>query len=498
MEKKLKKRFTQIVSINFPGNRGVSFISILLFLSINCSAFGTTLEEAVITALETHPSIDVDQATAKADDIAVDAARAGYFPSLNIVAASVGYQRYQVKQKLKPPLSFPLNGHATQVVSNPTIILSQTIFDGLATPFAVQRARDEAAAAYAILGRTREQVAFQAITAYVNLLSQQRLLILANELIKKHQEILEMVKKRVKGGISTIADVYQVESRLDAAIATKEKTEGQLEVAYADFIEAVGFRPNDTLEAPFLPVDPLGLGIECILTRISQNNPNVVVEANNLKVAEAALNQTLSPFLPTIRAQLISNTPVINQTGTHGWQGSQTAQLVLDYNLFSGGKDWANFKAQRERVVAAKKSVDVAKRNAAKVGRSAWGTYTNDLDQIAELEKTVVVNQKLGRAYELQFALVSRPLLDLLDAYLSYYRSKNDLISAEAERDNNHALLLAAMGDLSCAIMNKQMTGAPLPRNDENINQNNVATGPTKSETKPNSKRAIIKTNSLM
>lgn len=432
------------------------WVPFALFLVINCPTLGTTLREAVITAIESHPSIGVDEATAKASDIAIDAARAGYYPSLNIVAASMGYQRYQVNQKLKPPLSFPLKGQTTQAVSNPTVVLSQTIFDGLATPFAVERAKDEALAAYATLGQTREQVAYRAVTAYVNLLAQQRLLKLAEELIRKHEEILDMVKKRVTAGISTIADVYQVESRLDAAIAGKEKTEGQLEVAYADFIEAIGFRPDDDLEAPVLPADPVLQGIECILTRISQNNPSVVLEENNLKVAQAALDQTLSPFMPTIRAQLLSNAPVINQTGTRGTQSSYTAQLVLDYNLFSGGKDWANFKAQKERVVGAKKRVDVAKRNAARVGRSAWGTYTNDLDQIQELIITVDVNQKLGHAYERQFQLISRPLLDLLDAYVSYYRSKNDLINAEAERDSNHALILAAMGDLSCTMLDQQ------------------------------------------
>src|SRR6185437_2877398 len=106
--------------------------------------------------------------------------------------------------------------------------------------------------------------------AYLNLRAQQRLLIVAVEAIKKHQEILEKVKKRVTGGISTIADVYQVESRLDEAYVLKEKIEGDLETAFADFIAAVGFRPEDELETPCLPNDPLSAGLECVLTHVSQ------------------------------------------------------------------------------------------------------------------------------------------------------------------------------------------------------------------------------------
>lgn len=436
------------------GNMGNKFIGkfTIIFLFLHYAALGTTIEEAVITALETNPSIAVDQATAKAGDFQVDAARAGYLPSLNIVAASAGYQRFKINEKLDLPLSFPLKGSVTRFVTNPTVVLSQTIFDGFATPFAVEHAREQANAAYATLGQTREQIALNAISAYLNLLAQQQLLIVAEETIKKHQEILDKVKKRVTGGISTIADVYQVESRLDEAYVLKEKTEGQVEAAFADFIEVVGFRPDDELETPVLPEGPILLGIECILTRAAQNNPAVIVAENNLKVAKAALDQTISPFMPTIRAQLLSSGPVYNLSGTHAKQSAHTAQLVLDYNLFSGGKDYATVKSQQQQVIAAIKRVEVARRKAAKISRGAWATYVSDTIQVQELVKTVEVNKKLQRAYELQFALVSRPLLDLLDAYVSYYRSKNDLINAEAGKDNNHATLLATMGELICSV----------------------------------------------
>lgn len=425
-------------------------------------AHATTLEESVLTALETNPSIDVEQATAKADEFDIDVARSGFFPSLDIVQSSAGYQRYGVNQKFDPPLSFPQKGHATQFVTNPTVVLSQTIFDGFATYFAVEHAEMQAAAAYSVVGQTFEQVAFDATSAFVNLRAKQRLLAVSNEIIKTHLDILEKVKKRVAGGISTIADIYQVESRLDEAYVVKERAEGELEVAFANFIEVVGFRPEDQLEIPRLPQHPSLSNIECILTRVSQNNPRILVETNNLKVAEAALDQTLSPFLPTIRAQLISNSPVINQSGTHGRQKIYTAQLVLDYNLFHGGKNVAEVKAQQQRVVSAKKRVDVTRRNAAKVTRTAWGNYTSNIKEITELIKTVEVNDKLQHAYERQFALVSLPLLFLLDAYVSYYRSKTELIIAEADKDTNHALLLASMGELKCAFLQRDNSDAEL------------------------------------
>ncbi|MBY0500793.1 MAG: TolC family outer membrane protein [Alphaproteobacteria bacterium] len=426
----------------------------LFFLCINEAAIGTSLQEAVLTALETNPSIGVDEANARASDIEIDTARAGYFPSLDIVQSTLGYQYVRIKNKAAP-LSIPFDGHSTEWVTNPTVVLSQTIFDGLATPFAVERARKEAEAADSILGQTREQIAFSAVSTYVILLAQQRLLHLADENIKKHQDILEKVKKHVEAGISTIADIYQVQSRLDDAFIIRDRTIGQLENAVSNFIAVVGFKPDD-LDSPFLPEEPLSDGLEVILSRTSQSNPSVVVEKNNLMVAEAALDQTLSPFMPTVQVQLDSNAPIYNANGTEGRQSNFTAQVVLNYNLYSGGRDLAKRKAQTERVVAAKKKLDVARRNALQVCRSAWAKYLSDQAQVQDSKKAVEVNTKLQRAYELQFELISRPLIDLLDAYVSYYRSQNDHINAQADAYINHALLLASMGNLESTFHHRK------------------------------------------
>jgi adhesin transport system outer membrane protein len=163
--------------------------------------------------------------------------------------------------------------------------------------------------------------------------------------------------------------------------------------------------------------------------------------------------------MPTVQVQLTSNAPVYNASGAEGRQSTYTAQVVVNYNLYSGGRDVDKRKAQTERVVAAKKRVDVARRTALKVCRTAWAKYMSDLEQIQDSEKAIEVNTKLQHSYELQFMLVSRPLLDLLDAYVSYYRSQNDHINAQADKNINHALILASMGSLECSIYKERMTG---------------------------------------
>jgi adhesin transport system outer membrane protein len=415
-----------------------------LFLT---TAYATSLDEAILIAIETNPTIGVDEANVKAADYEIDAARAKYFPSLT-VAGSGGRQYTKIDNKLSA-LSFPLKGHATRWVTNPVAVLRQTIFDGLATPFAVERAHQAEEVARSTLGQTTESIAYQAVSAYANVYAQTQLLAAANNNIEKHRDLLDKVTKRVKGGISTLADVYQVESRLQEALALKERTLGQLEVARADFLDVVGFFP-DQLELPSLPNDNLfSCNIDQLLGRVFLRNPGIVLAAAQEKEAEAEFDQTLPPFLPTIRAETLANAPVLNQSGTKGVENTYTVQLVGEYNLFRGGEDLAKRRAQRERVVAAKKQLAVARRTAEKQSRSAWETGVSAQAQTNELSTALKVDNELEHAYLIQFQLVARPLVDLLNAYVTTYRDESDFINAQAQEVTNLALLLASMGDLT-------------------------------------------------
>ncbi len=427
------------------------FVMICLCSALESKALATNVKEAVKSALLTNPTISADEAEVRASQWEVDSARAGYFPSVGISGGVGGYENIRFREK-NSSVSGPLSTTVTRFVTTPSVTVTQTIFDGLATPYAVEYAHKVVQGAQSVLGQTSEQIALDAITAYANLRAQERLLNLADYNIQKHTNLLEKVKKRVQGGISTIADVYQVESRLKDAIVIKDRFEGQREEALASFIDVVGFRP-EALEHPHIPEDLLSTNVEKILTTVSQANPGILLANARLEIQKAAFDQTLPPFLPTLRVEAGTNGPNLNPFGTRGKVTTHRAQLVLDYNLYSGGKNTAQRNAARERVVEAKKRLDVARRNAAKQARSAWGTFISAHKQTKDAKKAVEVDEKLEHAYLLQFELVALPLLNLVDAYVSYFRAKADQINAEAEEDIRHATLLALMGMLKSTFL---------------------------------------------
>jgi adhesin transport system outer membrane protein len=436
-------------------NKTIYTVTFASFLSFVTLLQATTLKETVVVTLETHPSISAQEAASKATEFQIDAAMAGYFPTLDVFG-SVGRQYTRIVERLDPPLSFPLQGHATRNVANPVISFRQNIFDGMATPFAVEQAKALNQQALSTLGLTREQIAFQAVTAHANVYAQQALLEIYEDSIKKHEEILRQVKKRVEGGISTIADVDQVLSRLEQAKVIKERTEGELEAAIANYVSIADFHPQK-LQTPNFPRDLYEESLDSILARVYNNNPNVLVSRTQLEVAEAQLDQTLTPFLPTIRVELNANDPILNPGGVKGRNGVYTAQVVGQYNLYSGGKDLANRQAQIEKVVQAKKLLDASWRNAKNQASSAYAKLLSSDQQVNELDVSVDVNRKLIREYELQFQLVSLPIPFLLDAYVSYYQSKADLINQEAQEVVNYALVLASMGELVAYFEKKSL-----------------------------------------
>ena len=381
---------------------GVQLTAFLLFIH---EADATTLKETVIVTLETNPTVGADEAAARATEFQIDAARSGYFPSVDLFG-SVGRQYTRIVERNDPPISFPVFGDATRNVTNPLLSIRQNIFDGMATPFAVAQANAVNEQAISTLGQTREQTAFSAVSAHANLYAQQALLEVYEESIKKHEAILAQVKKRVEGGVSTIADVDQVLSRLEQARVIKERTEGELEAAIATYIAVTDFKP-EKLKTPSFNRYLYSQSLDSILAQVYKSNPNVQVAAAQLKVAEAALDQTLTPFLPNIRVELNANDPILNPGGVTGRTSTYTAQVVGQYNLYSGGKDLANRQAQREKVVQGKKLLDAAWRNAKSQASSAYARLLSADQQVIELDTSVDVNNRLTR--DMSYNLHSSP-----------------------------------------------------------------------------------------
>ena len=422
---------------------------ILCGLSFDPADAATTLRQSVHKAVTTNPNVSAEEAAKEAAERDIRDAEADLYPSLDL-NGSTGYAYTRKKFYNDTPLSSARDGEANRFTGRETARLSQILFDGFRTSNSIKRAEHAHNAANSTVHQTQENTALDAVAAFVDVRAQQRLLDLAEDNVKTHVKILNKVRQRVNGGLGTVADVRQVEARLQDARVAKEQIEGDLGLAVAAYIEIVGDEPRD-LSNPYMPTDALPENIDHIVALALQENPQVRVAEHQLLVAESDFEIAGAPFWPTIRAESEVGGEH-NLDGIKGDEASVTVQLVGEYNLYSGGRDTARRQAQRKRMAEAKYRLGIARRAAEREVRTAYAEMISARDQGMELAEAARINDRLRKDYFVQFDLGDRSLLDVLDAEVAFFRSRSNKILVEANEDISLARILAATARLNPSL----------------------------------------------
>src|SRR5207237_4158463 len=92
------------------------------------------------------------------------------------------------------------------------LFLRQMLFDGFATPSAVDQNTARAESAAARVRRTAESVGLDAVEAYLQVQRRAELVQIAQDNIAAHRRYMDLVRRRATPGGGTQADLRQAES----------------------------------------------------------------------------------------------------------------------------------------------------------------------------------------------------------------------------------------------------------------------------------------------
>ncbi|MBK9170361.1 MAG: TolC family protein [Bryobacterales bacterium] len=223
---------------------------------------GLSLQDAVRTALEKHPSVDAGLARIRAAEARIEQARAGYKPQLNytesvarsnnpvFVFSSLLTQRRFTEQNFQVgPLNRPefLNNFQSLVT------VDQLVFDkgGIkAQRAAAELGRD--VAAEDDRGTRMQLIAGVAKTYHAAVLAEENFKV-AQEAVRSAEADVQRAEAIRAAGMSTDADVLSIRVHLSSMREQEIRRKYEMEVARAALNEAVGL-PLDT---PYNPTTPL-------------------------------------------------------------------------------------------------------------------------------------------------------------------------------------------------------------------------------------------------
>jgi adhesin transport system outer membrane protein len=400
----------------------------------------TSLEEAIRITLETNPEIGAAADNRQAVREELRQARGLYLPQVDL-SAGVGPE-WTSDQTTR------LAGDDPEELtrSDADITLTQRIFDGFETRSEINRQLARSRAAAFRVAERAEFIALDAIGAYLEVIRQRQLLRLSQDNVRFHAQILAKVQQRVEGGAGDISEVTQTRARLSRAQATLAQTANDLGDAEANYTRITG-QFADELIKPVLPADVLPASIEQTVDLATTDNPTVRIREMDVQTAESDVGVAASALYPDLNLE--GRAAYRNDAGgIETYEYDANLQLRLRWNIFRGG---INRHARQEalaREAQARNERYDAIRSAQEQARRSWFAYQASQQRLKDLTEAVEFNIQTRDAYEQQFTVGQRTLLDVLDAENDLFTSRGQLISAEINQIRSGYRLLANTGQL--------------------------------------------------
>ncbi|MCV4261426.1 TolC family outer membrane protein [Pseudomonas capsici] len=411
-------------------------------LAVACAqAQAITLTEAIQNTLDHHPEIQASKNERLSAGEELNVAKGGYLPTVDVVAA---YGR----QKTDSPSTRALYGHDSQILNytQSELRLRQLLFDGFNTPNEVGRTRAVVnSRAYYVQG-TSQSLALRAIEVYLDVLKCRELLTLARNNLQAHLRINDQITLRSERGVGSAADRDQSLARRALAQNNFHTAQVELADAEASFASAVGRLP-DELETPPSIKGEIPLSLSDAQQSMLLNNPYLKSAQADVQAAEKQYESSKAPFYPRFDAELAVGAND-NLQGEEGHDKEWRAAVVMNYNLFNGNRDRARLRSNAYKTGQALDIRNNALRMLNENMSQAWNAMDNARLQTPIARDYVTSTTRVRAAYQDQFGLGQRTLLDLLDSENELYNASRRYTEVRYTEELAMYRVLASEGEL--------------------------------------------------
>ncbi|HFF1632728.1 TPA: TolC family outer membrane protein [Legionella pneumophila] len=482
----------------------------LLVIAMLTSSYvaADTLYEAVQYGMIANPDILLNTAKGLSAKQAIDKAKGGLYPSIDVTG---GFGR----QRSVNPTSAAIDDtpSTTLNIVESAVELRQRLFAGGGIINEVKRNQYLTEAQKWKTQGIAEDLALEITKNYFAVLLYERLYAYSIENLKAHKAVFKMIKERATAGITRTAEVDQANARLALAEANKISALADLQEVKINYAKTVGKWPEN-LQVPHVPArKSLPNNLARIIEKGLDNHPTVKSSYADIKEAKAQYDVARAAYYPEVNLVLNSSKNK-NLGGLIGPNDSDTVAVRMNYNAFRGGADAARIRETAYQVQEAYETKNRTLLELKETIRLAWNAYVASALRIQPLKQHVTASRKTRTAYQDEFKVGKRTLLDLLDSQNEYYESQIELARAENDEILSRYRILNGMGCLlkhlnlrlpvnvvnndvfssaqTNILLNRKMDEIPYPNNTDNPM---VLTHPVKNMEKTRLTKSMVDKN---
>ncbi|WP_437881318.1 TolC family outer membrane protein [Pseudomonas sp. LRF_L74] len=413
-----------------------------LLLATACSsALAMNLTEAIQSTIDTHPELRASINSRLSANEDLKYAKGGYLPTVDLMAGTG-------RESTDSPSTRAQGNHHKENLNyrDAELRLRQMLFDGFNTLNEVGRTKEVVnSRAYYVQG-TSESLALRAVEVYLEVLKRREMVALAENNMQAHSRIHDQIGLRSQRGVGSTADFDQAEARLALAANNLYTEQVNLSDAEANFISAVGRLP-DQLEAPASLNGSLPENLLEARQAVIDNNPFLKSAQADVNAAEKQYEVAKSPFYPRFDVEL-ATTANDNVQGDEGHYNTWRAGVVMNYNLFNGTRDKARLESAAHQI---NQSMDIRNNALRTLNENlalSWNAMENARQQTPRARDYADYTARVRAAYQQQFSLGQRTLLDLLDSENELFTANRRYVEVRYTEEFSMYRVISAMGEL--------------------------------------------------
>ncbi|MDW6093120.1 TolC family outer membrane protein [Vibrio rhizosphaerae] len=411
---------------------------VFLAVFISGNVLAQSLEQAVSITLATNPELEssFNQYQSKLQNSR--ASEGAYLPKVDL-DAGIGYEGIE-------PAAANAKENTDLTRKEVTISLTQLIWDGSSTLNDMGRTTAEAEASrYQLLADASDK-ALEVTKLYLDAEKASDVLTLSEANLQIHKKIYRDIKRRTESGLGSTADVTQVEARVAKAEANLLAAQNNLFETHSKFKETVGEQPVE-LTFPQANQEQIPHSFQDAKTQALKSHPIMQVTQQNIAAARYQYKQNQSPYYPSISLQ--ANHSIRNDAaGYIGTSTETTAMIRMHYNLYNGGSDLANEKSAAYALNKAKDLREKSYREVLGGLELSWQALDFSSQRRTFLADLVDSVSKTVIAYEKQYQIGQRTLLDLLNSENELFEARKEYLEAKYTEAYAQYRVMNAVGNL--------------------------------------------------
>lgn len=412
---------------------GAAALSVMAFAMAPLSAASAqTLEETLIAAYSTNPSLGAQRAALMQAEEGYFQARSARLPSLS-ANASIG-------ETLDT-----WNGAADSDNASYGLTLNQSLYRGGRTSGAIDAALARIEASRQQLRSTEQGILLDAIGAHMNVVRDQQVVAIRSNNVEVLAEQLRAARDRFEVGEITRTDVAQAEARLSGARAQLSAAQAALAASRAGYARVTGIEPVEPVSATASDAVPSEYA-DAVETAIARN-PDLLATQFNEAAAEQNVRIARGALMPEVGLRASASEGRANDFAGQG-SGSVSVTASVSMPIFTGGLNRSNVREARAAADQARLASVNVRRQVIEGATNAWNNYLAALAVIESSREAVRANEIAFEGVEQEAFVGLRTTLDVLNAEQELLNSRLELVRAERDLTVASYGVLQAMGML--------------------------------------------------